>query len=170
MHIFAIRTYKYTFMKSKTQRLLVIRKIIEGEKITSQEMLLEKLADKGHVVTQATLSRDLKFLRVGKVPDRRGYVYRLAEGETGPLNGNNTILYPLNGFISIEFAHHLGVIRTMPGSANSIAYQIDHMEAFEILGTVAGDDTILIIPREDVTKEDVINVLVQIIPQIAETV
>jgi transcriptional regulator of arginine metabolism len=62
------------------------------------------------------------------------------------------------------------VIRTMPGSANSIAYQIDHLEAFEILGTVAGDDTILIIPREDVTREDVLNVLVKVLPEIAETV
>ena len=158
-------------MKSKTQRLMAIRKIIESERITSQEVLLEKLADKGHIVTQATLSRDLKFLRAGRIPDsRRGYVYRLSEGETEQFNGNNSPAYSINGFISIEFAHHMGVIRTMPGSANSIAYQIDSMESFEILGTVAGDDTILIIPREDVTKEDVINVLVQLMPEIAETV
>ena len=158
-------------MKSKTQRLMAIRKIIESENITSQEALLEKLADKGHVVTQATLSRDLKFLRVGKVPDiGRGYVYRLSDGEAEQPNGLNGTPYPVSGFVSIEFAHHLGVIRTMPGSANSIAYQIDHMGAFEILGTVAGDDTILIVPREDVTKEDVLNVLVQLIPEIAETV
>jgi transcriptional regulator of arginine metabolism len=158
-------------MKSRTQRLMAIRKIIESEKINSQEALLEKLAEKGHVVTQATLSRDLKFLRVGKVPDKRkGYVYRLSEGEAGQGNGLNGTSYPVNGFISIEFAQHLGVIRTMPGSANSIAYQIDHLEAFEILGTVAGDDTILIIPREDVTREDVLNVLVKVLPEIAETV
>ena len=150
---------------------MAIRKIIESERITSQEVLLEKLADKGHIVTQATLSRDLKFLRAGRIPDsRRGYVYRLSEGETEQFNGNNSPAYSINGFISIEFAHHMGVIRTMPGSANSIAYQIDSMESFEILGTVAGDDTILIIPREDVTKEDVINVLVQLMPEIAETV
>jgi len=62
------------------------------------------------------------------------------------------------------------VIRTLPGSANSIAYQIDHLEAFEILGTVAGDDTILIIPREGVTKEDVINILIPLIPEITEAV
>ena len=147
---------------------MAIRNIIENDKITGQEMLLEKLADKGHIVTQATLSRDLKFLKVGKVPDsRRGYLYRISEGGAEQVNGLNGAPYPLNGFISIEFAHHLGVIRTMPGSANSIAYHIDHLDAFEILGTVAGDDTILIIPREDVTKEDVINVLVQIIPEIA---
>ena len=158
-------------MKSKTQRLLAVRKIIGNERISSQEELLEKLAEKGHKVTQATLSRDLKFLRAGKVPDSRlGYVYRLAESEKEQINGVNDVPYTLNGFISIEFAHHLGVIRTTPGSANSIAYQIDHLEAFEILGTVAGDDTILIIPREDVTREDILNVLAQLIPEIAETV
>ena len=157
-------------MKSRTQRLMAVRKIVESEKITSQEELLEKLADRGHTVTQATLSRDLKFLRAGKVPDnRKNYIYRLSEGETGHVDGNAGTHYPANGFISIDFAHHLGVIRTRPGSANSIAYQIDHLEAFEILGTVAGDDTILIIPREEVTKEDVLNVLVPLIPELAET-
>ena len=151
--------------------MLAIRKIIESESITSQEELLEKLAGKGHIVTQATLSRDLKFLRVGKVPDKKkGYVYRLSEGESEQINGLAGEQYPVNGFLSIEFAHHLGVIRTLPGSANSIAYQIDHLEAFEILGTVAGDDTILIIPREGVTKEDVINILIPLIPEITEAV
>jgi transcriptional regulator of arginine metabolism len=161
--------YKFTIMKSKTQRLMTVRRILENEKISSQEELLDKLAGEGHTVTQATLSRDLRFLGAGKVPDKRkGYIYRISGSGTEPVNGFTGAPYPVNGFISIEFAHHLGVIRTMPGSANSIAYQIDHLDAFEIMGTVAGDDTILIIPREGVTKEDVLNILVQLIPEIAE--
>jgi len=90
-------------MKLRTQRLLAIRKIIESESITSQEELLEKLAGKGHIVTQATLSRDLKFLRVGKVPDKKkGYVYRLSEGESEQINGLAGEQYPVNGFFRLS--------------------------------------------------------------------
>jgi transcriptional regulator of arginine metabolism len=64
----------------------------------------------------------------------------------------------------MDFAHHMGVIRTLPGYANSIAYTIDEMDAFEILGTIAGDDTILLIPREGVSREDVKNVLSVLFP------
>jgi transcriptional regulator of arginine metabolism len=83
------------------------------------------------------------------------------------LSGDN---FPLNGFVSIEFAWHMGVIRTLPGYASSIASAIDNMEAYQIIGTVAGDDTILIIPREGATKEDIINMLTRLIPEIAEAV
>ena len=171
MYKFAKSVYKYAYMKTRTQRLLAIRRIIENDKVSSQEELLGKVVKKGFRATQATLSRDLKFLGVAKVPDqRRGYVYRL------PANGNNqaNLLshenFPVNGFLSIEFAWNLGVIKTLPGYANSIAWSIDHLDAFEILGTVAGDDTILIIPREDVNREDVLNALVQLIPALAEKV
>ena len=97
MYKFAFRTYKYAKMKSKTQRLMTIRKIIENETITSQEELLEKLEDSGYKVTQATLSRDLKFLRVGKVPDnRKVYVYRLAESDNVK---TNDLVYPIGVII-----------------------------------------------------------------------
>jgi transcriptional regulator of arginine metabolism len=152
-------------MKTRTQRLLAIRKIIEKEAISNQEELLEKLEKAGFELTQATLSRDLKFLQAGKRPDReKGYVYSLPDNgtETAPRirEGN----FPLNGYLSIDFAWNMAVIRTMPGYANSIAAAIDGLNAFEILGTLAGDDTILLIPREGVTREDVINVLAVILP------
>jgi transcriptional regulator of arginine metabolism len=152
-------------MKARTQRLLAIRRIIEEEAISNQEELLEKLDKAGFELTQATLSRDLKFLQAGKRPDReKGYVYSLpvnaAETTPGIREGN----FPLNGFLSIDFAWNMAVLRTMPGYANSIAAAIDGLNAFEILGTVAGDDTILLIPREGVTREDVINVLAVILP------
>ena len=152
-------------MKIRTQRLLAIRKIIETEAISNQEELLKKLDKTGFELTQATLSRDLKFLQAGKRPDKeKGYVYTLSGNitEAVPTIGNNN--FPLNGFVSIDFANHLAVIRTLPGYANSIAYTIDTMNAFEIMGTIAGDDTILIIPREGVSREDIINVLTVILP------
>ena len=158
-------------MKTRTQRLLAVKKIIENQKISSQEELLEMLVKGGFQLTQATLSRDLKFLRAAKIADTsRGYVYFLPSQESEQANLLSGENFPLNGFISIEFAWHLGVIRTLPGYASSIASAIDKMGDYQVIGTIAGDDTILIIPREGSTKEDVINMLVRLIPEITATV
>jgi len=151
-------------MKTRTQRLLTIRKIVEREAISSQDDLLKKLVNEGFELTQATLSRDLKFLQAGKRPVKeKGYVYILPGNNStsvSPQPGTNgSGSFPLNGFVSMDFAHHMAVIRTLPGYANSIAYMIDELDAFEILGTIAGDDTILLIPREGVSRNDVKNVL-----------
>lgn len=158
-------------MKTRSQRLLTVRKIIENQKISSQEELLEILVKSGYQITQATLSRDLKFLRAAKIADAsRGYIYFLTSRESEQANLLADDNFPLNGFISVEFAWHLGVIRTLPGYASSIASAIDNIGAYQIIGTIAGDDTILIIPREGTTKKDVINFLARLIPEIIEKV
>jgi transcriptional regulator of arginine metabolism len=72
----------------------------------------------------------------------------------------------VHGFQRFEYANNLGVVRTLPGFASSIAAAIDHYHSYEIVGTIAGDDTILIIPRDNITKNDIINVLIQIIPEL----
>ena len=154
-------------MKTRTQRLLAIRKIIENQKISSQEDLVEKLVRKGFHLTQATLSRDLKFLRAARIADtKKGYIYFLPSQESEQANLLSGENFPLNGFVSIDFAWHLGVIRTLPGYAPSIASAIDNMGSYQVIGTIAGDDTILIIPREGTTKEDVKNILARLIPEV----
>jgi transcriptional regulator of arginine metabolism len=156
-------------MKSRTQRLLAIRKLIENQKISSQEELVSKLSKKGFSLTQATLSRDLKYLRAAKIADAaRGYIYFLPSRETEQVNLLSDESFPLNGFVSIEFAWHLGVIRTLPGYAPSIASAIDNMGNWQIIGTIAGDDTILLIPREGITKEEVKNILSRLIPEVTQ--
>jgi transcriptional regulator of arginine metabolism len=156
-------------MKSRTQRLLAIRKLIENQKISSQEELVSKLSKKGFSLTQATLSRDLKYLRAAKIADAaRGYIYFLPSRETEQVNLLSDESFPLNGFVSIEFAWHLGVIRTLPGYAPSIASAIDNMGTWQIIGTIAGDDTILLIPREGTTKEEVKNILSRLIPEVTQ--
>ena len=158
-------------MKNKTRRILAIRKILEKQSISNQEELLDMLKKKGFHLTQATLSRDLKFLRAGRIPDpEKGYVYFIPGGR---IEQENTIAkesIPVNGFLSIDFAWHLGVLKTLPGYANSIASAIDSIGSFNILGTVAGDDTILLIPREGVSRNDVLNELARLIPELAEIV
>ncbi len=146
-------------MKNKNERLMEIRRLIGSRNISSQDELMKLLEKKGFELTQATLSRDLKYLKVAKMPDdREGYVYILPDKEKSveevELPGSG-----LSGLISIDFAQGMAILRTLPGHANSIAYTIDNLDAYEIAGTIAGDDTILLIPRDGVSRSDVINLL-----------
>ena len=157
-------------MRTKYQRLLAIRNIIENQRISSQEELLGRLLKEGFRLTQATLSRDLKFLRAGKMPDsEKGYIYFLPYDNTEQERISLKENFPFSGFLSIDFAWHLGVIKTHPGYANSIASAIDNMGSYHIIGTVAGDDTILLIPREGASRNDVLNELAKLIPELTET-
>lgn len=153
-------------MGNRTERLLAIRNIISSQKVSSQEELLDLLEKKGLNYTQATLSRDLKFLKVNKISDHeKGYIYELPDQHHIP--GHELAeSYAAQGFVSIQFANKLGIIRTLPGYAPSIAALIDRVNPFEIVGTLAGDDTILIIPHDNVTEKDVINTLIIIVPEL----
>jgi transcriptional regulator of arginine metabolism len=153
-------------MGNRTERLLTIRNIIASQKVSSQEELLSLLEGKGLAYTQATLSRDLKFLKVNKISDNeKGYIYELPDQHNSP--GHELAeSYAAQGFVSIKFANKLGVIRTLPGYAPSIASLIDQSSPFEIIGTLAGDDTILLIPHENVSEQDIINALILIIPEL----
>ncbi|MBE6276190.1 MAG: arginine repressor [Bacteroides sp.] len=157
-------------MKSKNSRLDAIKIIISSKEIGSQDELLHELQKEGFRLTQATLSRDLKQLKVAKAASMNGnYVYVLP---------NNTMykrmteqhtaaeLLMHSGFVSIEFSANLAVIKTRPGYASSLAYDIDNRNFYEILGTIAGDDTILLVMREGCTRTSVKNALSLIIPNI----
>ena len=151
-------------MKNRSERLLAIRKLILKEKIANQEELLNRLKESGFEMTQATLSRDLKYLRVSKVhDDERGYIYYLPDNEGGgqPVPWTNFLQ---DGFVSFEFAQGLAILRTLPGYASSIASAIDSLNIVEIAGTIAGDDTILIIPRDGAKKESIIEQLSVLMP------
>lgn len=148
----------------KTKRLLVIEKIISGEVITSQEELLKKLKSKGISCTQATLSRDMRQLGAGRVADGSGkYRYMLpdsARANVNPQIGNNL----LSVITDVIDAKDLIVLRTLPGNANNTALFIDNAARYEIAGTIAGDDTILIIPRVGVTVQQVHTCLEMVFP------
>ena len=148
----------------KTKRLLAIEKIIGEENISSQEALLRKLRGKGIICTQATLSRNLRQLGVSRIPDGRGgYTYSLAiSKETDRESG--TSLSIISVIREVVEAKGLMVIRTIPGNANATAYFIDNAGRYEIAGTIAGDDTILVIPRNGITLSQVHSSLELIIP------
>ena len=146
-------------MNNRNERLMEIRRMIGSQNISSQEVLMKLLEKKGYELTQATLSRDLKYLKVAKMPDERsGYVYILSDKEQVVENMGRSGS-GFSGLISIVFAQGMAILRTLPGHASSIAYTIDGLDAYEIAGTIAGDDTILLIPRDGVSRVDLVNLL-----------
>lgn len=145
-------------MKIKDRRLEAIKMIISSKELGSQEDVLAELKKEGFDLTQATLSRDFKQLKVAKAASMNGqYVYVLPN-ETmykrvhKPLSATEMMQTP--GFLSINFSGNIGVIRTRPGYASSIAYNIDNSSIPEILGTIAGDDTIFIVLKEGTDQKD----------------
>ncbi len=158
-------------MKNKEERFEQIKKIISNEVISNQDDLQMRLHAMGVEVTQATLSRDLKSLQVIKVSDAKsGYAYRLPtyallQSAAGEANSSR-LNYLADGVLGIEFSGNLGVIKTLPGFAPSTALAIDESGCREILGTIAGDDTILVVLRDGVGRNDVIRALVEIMPRL----
>ena len=153
----------------RSARLARLRHIIETRQIRSHEVLLSYLAEEGFTVTQATLSRDLKYLKVGKVPDGRGgYIYTFSDSASKVGSDKSLVEDFRRGFISIEFSGHQGVIKTLPGHASSVAFAIDNLNIREVLGTIAGNDTILLIPRNGVSHSQLIKALQERIPGLEE--
>ena len=140
--IFARELNNYTEMGALTNRLEIISRLVQTEVICNQDELQGRLKAEGFEVTQATLSRDIKRLRITKKHEGKILVYRLPT-------------QPEVVTIDLEFSGNLGVLRTRPGYAMGIASDIDALSAPEIVATIAGDDTILIIPREGYSRESV---------------
>lgn len=166
---FASYLYIYSFlMKARLERQVAIRRIVTENKVTGQEQLLMLLKHEGFEMTQATLSRDLKALKISKIPNTQGsYIYVLPGGngkiEQASRPGAN---YLADGFVSIDFSASIAVIKTKPAFASSIAALIDSANSFQFLGTIAGDDTIFIVLREGVERSDVFSFLENLMPNL----
>ncbi|GIN38320.1 MULTISPECIES: transcriptional regulator AhrC/ArgR [Heyndrickxia] len=134
---------------SKGQRLIKIREIIANFDIETQDELVEHLRNGGFNVTQATISRDIKELHLVKVPLMDGrYKYSLpADQRFNPMQKLKRTL--MDAFISIDSAGHLIVLKTLPGNAHALGALIDILDWDEIIGTLCGDDTCLIICRDE---------------------
>ena len=155
-------------MKEKNNRLEALRLIISSQQLGSQDELLNALQKEGFKLTQATLSRDLKQLKVAKAATMAGnYIYVLPNDTmykriSTPSNIKEMMQVP--GFISINFSGNIGVIKTRPGYASAIAWNIDSSDIPEIIGTIAGDDTIFIVIKEGIKHQEVIEALNSVIP------
>ena len=154
-------------MKERHSRLKAIRKLIKNHRIESQETLLSYLQKEGYEVTQATLSRDLKMLKVGKVSDgNAGYFYTLPSDEE---NQESEQIYKrdfLRGYVSIDWSGNIIVIKTFPGHANTVSTALDNLNLEDLLGTVAGDNCLFACIKEGVSGEDFVKKLKNKIPEI----
>jgi transcriptional regulator of arginine metabolism len=166
MYKFAKNICIFIHMKNKQKRHEAISRLINAGRAGNQEELSGLLRSEGFECTQATLSRDLHEMKVVKVPDNeRGYIYVPASGKlTVPEKKHNRISHLSDGFRDLHISANLAVIRTLPGYASSIAVVIDNAQHAELLGTIAGDDTILVVLKENVTKEEVKRALEKTLP------
>ncbi len=156
-------------MSKKSDRIQAINRLIASEKIHTQEGLLESLAKGGFVVTQATLSRDLKELGVAKVPDSElGYIYVMPSSLNQTTKHLSLMNVPTDSVVWVEFTHSFAVLKTHSGFASSVAMFIDHSKMPEIIGTLAGDDTILVINRDNYARKDILAALRRLFPGLKE--
>ncbi|MEK3721676.1 transcriptional regulator AhrC/ArgR [Paenibacillus sp. FSL H8-0034] len=141
----------------KGQRHIKIREIITNNEIETQDELVDRLKSAGYTVTQATISRDIKELHLIKVPlDDGRYKYSVpADQRYNPLHRLKRALN--DHFVHIDYTDNLVVLKSLPGTANAIGSLVDSLEWPEIMGTICGDDTILMICRGKEQSSKVVN-------------
>ena len=164
-------------MNSRKTRLPEIIDILTHQVISSQEDLSRQLAVRGHFITQATLSRDLKLLKANKISDDRGsYRYIIGDsklngrsrgrrkdgshdgGDPDTTDGNH------NSVLSISITGNIVVIKTRNGYASGLAYDIDTLGSALVLGTIPGTDTVFVAMREGTPKIDIYNLFSTFLP------
>jgi transcriptional regulator of arginine metabolism len=157
-------------VKERLARLKAIRKLIKTYRIESQETLLGHLQKESFVVTQATLSRDLKLLKVGKISDgHNGYVYSLPGDDDRQETERTFVQDFLRGYISIDWSLNMVVIRTYSGHSDSVALAVDNLALDEVLGTIAGrDNTVFVCLRDGITGEDFMAQMKDKIPELED--
>ncbi|MRG86539.1 transcriptional regulator AhrC/ArgR [Salinibacillus xinjiangensis] len=142
---------------NKGQRHIKIRELITENDIETQDELVTRLKNLGLNVTQATVSRDIKELHLVKVPAANGrYKYSLpADQRFNPLKKLRRLM--MDAFVKIDKAGHFIVLKTLPGNAHALGALIDNLDWDEIMGTICGDDTCLIICRTEDSIDDIEN-------------
>ena len=154
-------------MKSKIKRQEKIRNIISEKTISSQEELVKELHKCGINITQATLSRDMKQMKITKTTTADG-MYRYMLPQNSAIRRTiapQTISEMMSGtgFLTLKVSGNIAVVRTKPGYASSIAYHIDTANLAGVLGTIAGDDTIFLVLDETTDREDTVKKLAGIL-------
>jgi transcriptional regulator of arginine metabolism len=142
----------------KTDRHKKILEIINKQVIETQEELADRLQQKGYKITQATVSRDIKELRLVKVAtgdDKYRYAVQGDKYLMGGQNKNRRIFK--DSVVALNYSENLIVVKTTPGAAQSVALVIDNEGFREIIGTVAGDDTVMVVVKPKSAVKQIIN-------------
>ncbi len=134
----------------KFQRQAKILQLIEQYDIVTQEEMSQRLQDAGYITTQATVSRDIKDLRLIKVLTASGtYKYAVpSDNQTASFSSRLRNIFK-ESVTQVDSAKNIVVIKTLPGLAHAAASAIDNMSVENVVGTLAGDDTVMIVMRDD---------------------
>jgi len=143
----------------KSRRRRIILEIIASKRISTQEELRDELVRAGYEVTQATVSRDIKDLQLIKVPDPQGYHYALPDQPVVNHSNNRLQRVFQDSVLKVDYSENIIVIKTLPGAAQPVASVLDAWGKSEILGSVGGDDTVMIVIKP---KEAVMNIMEEI--------
>lgn len=147
----------------KYSRHAKILDLIEKYPIETQEELAERLKEYGMDVTQATVSRDIKELRLIKVMvDDEHYKYATVAQNEGSIT-NRLLTIFTESFVGCDYANNIVVVKTLPGMAQASASAVDTLKWSEIVGTIAGDDTIMVVCRAEKIAEEMVNKLSKMI-------
>ena len=139
----------------KSQRQTRILELVAKYEIETQEEMMSRLQSEGFKVTQATVSRDLRELKLMKTLTARGtYRYSVNSGRqhTGNVKLNNAMV---DSIIQVDYSLNNVVIKTYPGMAQAVASAVDALNMHSILGCVAGDDTIIIVTRSEESSKEI---------------
>ena len=146
----------------KSERHARILELVSKHEIETQEDMMTRLQADGFKVTQATVSRDLKELKLTKTLTARGtyrYAVNTARQHTGSVKFNNAMV---DSIIQVDYSLNNVVIKTYPGMANAVASGVDALNMHSILGCVAGDDTIIIITRDEESSAQISQTLTEL--------
>jgi transcriptional regulator of arginine metabolism len=139
----------------KTERQKRILELVGEHEIETQEELTARLREEGYTVTQATVSRDLKELKLSKATTAHGtyrYSLNMTKSAGEPVRLNHAMA---NSIVSIDFSLNNVVIKTYPGLAQAVASTVDGMRIADVLGCVAGDDTIILVTRSEESSAEI---------------
>jgi transcriptional regulator of arginine metabolism len=154
----------------KEKRLKTIKEIISGEEISSQAELLQKLEEKGIKCTQATLSRNLRQLKVSRVPGSSGRLIYILKAREDTENIDQDFTDVVHAVTDMVWAQNMMLVKTLPGYAAAVASHIDRSSRIEIAGTIAGDDTILLVPGDNYSRKTISKILKQLLPAVQQDI
>ena len=152
----------------KKKRQLAILKLIETENIVTQEELSERLIQQGFRVTQATVSRDIKELKLLKVPSdqtgtKYGYLFPAGSSSSEPVHTKRLHNIIGEAVVSCDYANNIVIIKTLQGMAQGIAFAIDNLTDANIMGTIAGDDTLMVVTKTEAAAERFVEQIIKLL-------
>lgn len=143
--------------KMKYSRHAKILEIIDNYEIETQEELAIKLKNLGMDVTQATISRDIKELRLVKVSTKDGKSKYKIVSNLDNITSSRLLTILTKAYVSCDYANNIVIVKTLPGMAEAVASALDSLKWDEVVGTIAGDDTIMVISRAEKIAEEMVN-------------